>query len=176
MPLSATLDHVGPMAQVGGDAALMFQALGGHRVPGSDAAAGGALCSASRGRISATSSTPTSAAALLARAREALRRGRASGRRLRDRARGVDADVYLHIVLPEASWYHAPLLDRHAASYSPGVRLRLEMGRYVLAEDYVRAMHCVTLLGGASTGRSSGCDALLLPRCRSARRRSAPRR
>ena len=23
--------------------------------------------------------------------------------------------------------------------YSPGVRLRLEMGRYVLAEDYVRA-------------------------------------
>src|SRR5438045_5272130 len=45
------------------------------------------------------------------------------------------ADTYLHIVLPEASWYHAPLLEQHADKYSPGVRLRLEMGRYILAED-----------------------------------------
>ena len=44
--------------------------------------------------------------------------------------------------LPEASWYHAPMLDDLRRRYSPGVRLRLEMGRYVLAEDYVRAMHC----------------------------------
>ena len=30
--------------------------------------------------------------------------------------------------------------SEHAERYSPGVRLRLEMGRYILAEDYVRAM------------------------------------
>ena len=32
------------------------------------------------------------------------------------------------------------MLTEHADQYSPGVRLRLEMGRYILAEDYVRAM------------------------------------
>ena len=65
------------------------------------------------------------------------------------------ADVYLHIVLPEASWYHAPLLESHADKYSPGVRLRLEMGRYILAEDYLRAMHARPVLrtGGGPRAR-----------------------
>ena len=73
------------------------------------------------------------------------------------------ADVYLHIVLPEASWYHAPLLARHADKYSPGVRLRLEMGRYILAEDYVRAMHARAALRRAVDRALEGLDALLLP-------------
>jgi aspartyl-tRNA(Asn)/glutamyl-tRNA(Gln) amidotransferase subunit A len=73
------------------------------------------------------------------------------------------ADVYLHIVLPEASWYHAPLLAAHADGYSPGVRLRLEMGRYVLAEDYVRARHARTVLTKAVDKALEGLDALLLP-------------
>jgi aspartyl-tRNA(Asn)/glutamyl-tRNA(Gln) amidotransferase subunit A len=72
-------------------------------------------------------------------------------------------DVYLHIVLPEASWYHAPLLADHADRYSPGVRLRLEMGRHILAEDYVRARHLQTVLRRAVDDALSGCDALLLP-------------
>jgi aspartyl-tRNA(Asn)/glutamyl-tRNA(Gln) amidotransferase subunit A len=75
----------------------------------------------------------------------------------------LTADVYLHIVLPEASWYHAALLERHAAQYSPGVRLRLEMGRYVLAEDYVRAMHARAALRRAVDRALEGLDALLLP-------------
>jgi aspartyl-tRNA(Asn)/glutamyl-tRNA(Gln) amidotransferase subunit A len=74
-------------------------------------------------------------------------------------------DVYLHIVLPEASRYHAHYLDTYAERYSPGVRIRLEMGRYVLAEDYVRAMRLRRILAADvdwvfSTG---GCDALVLP-------------
>ena len=73
------------------------------------------------------------------------------------------ADVYLHIMLPEASWYHAPLLAAHADKYSPGVRLRLEMGRYVLAEDYVRARHARTVLTKAVDKALEGLDALLLP-------------
>ena len=32
----------------------------------------------------------------------------------------------------------------YAALYSPGVRIRLEMGRYLLAEDYVRALDCAS--------------------------------
>jgi aspartyl-tRNA(Asn)/glutamyl-tRNA(Gln) amidotransferase subunit A len=73
------------------------------------------------------------------------------------------ADVYLHIVLPEASWYHAPLLRSHADKYSPGVRLRLEMGRYILAEDYLRAMHARQVLRRAVDRALEGLDVLLLP-------------
>jgi aspartyl-tRNA(Asn)/glutamyl-tRNA(Gln) amidotransferase subunit A len=73
------------------------------------------------------------------------------------------ADVYLHIVLPEASWYHGPLLEQHADKYSPGVRLRLEMGRYILAEDYARAMHARAELRRAVDHALEGLDALLLP-------------
>jgi aspartyl-tRNA(Asn)/glutamyl-tRNA(Gln) amidotransferase subunit A len=72
-------------------------------------------------------------------------------------------DVYLHICLPEASWYHASLLEAHADRYSPGVRLRLEMGRYILAEDYVRALQLRNVLSGAVDRALLGCDALLLP-------------
>jgi len=73
------------------------------------------------------------------------------------------ADVYLHIVLPEAAWYHGPLLERYADKYSPGVRLRLEMGRYILAEDYLRAMHARTVLRRAVDHALEGLDALCLP-------------
>jgi aspartyl-tRNA(Asn)/glutamyl-tRNA(Gln) amidotransferase subunit A len=73
------------------------------------------------------------------------------------------ADVYLHIVLPEASWYHAPLLAMHADRYCPGVRLRLEMGRYILAEDYLRAVHARSVLTRAVDRALEGLDALLLP-------------
>jgi aspartyl-tRNA(Asn)/glutamyl-tRNA(Gln) amidotransferase subunit A len=72
-------------------------------------------------------------------------------------------DIYLHIVLPEASAWHARTLEAHADRYSPGVRLRLEMGRYVLAEDYVRAMTLRARLGENVDTALDGLDALLLP-------------
>jgi aspartyl-tRNA(Asn)/glutamyl-tRNA(Gln) amidotransferase subunit A len=71
--------------------------------------------------------------------------------------------VYLHICLPEASCYHAGRLAAHADLYSPGVRLRLEMGRYILAEDYVRAMQLRTRLRTDVDRALDRCDALLLP-------------
>jgi aspartyl-tRNA(Asn)/glutamyl-tRNA(Gln) amidotransferase subunit A len=75
----------------------------------------------------------------------------------------ITPDVYLHIVLPEASQYHAPMLATDADRYSPGVRLRLEMGRYVLAEDYVRAMALRRRLMAQVDAPLDGYDALLLP-------------
>jgi len=65
--------------------------------------------------------------------------------------------------LPEASRYHAAMIASHPAGYSPGVRLRLEMGRYVLAEDYVRAMGLRTVLRAGVDRALKGCDGLLLP-------------
>jgi aspartyl-tRNA(Asn)/glutamyl-tRNA(Gln) amidotransferase subunit A len=72
-------------------------------------------------------------------------------------------DVYLHIVLPEAAAYHAPLLESCADRYMPGVRMRLEMARYVLAEDYVRALRLRAALSREVDLALQGCDALLLP-------------
>src|SRR5215212_10111097 len=50
------------------------------------------------------------------------------------------APVYLHIVFADAAAYHATALDAMPERYTPAVRQRLEMSRYVLAEDYVRAL------------------------------------
>jgi aspartyl-tRNA(Asn)/glutamyl-tRNA(Gln) amidotransferase subunit A len=72
-------------------------------------------------------------------------------------------DVYLHIVLPEAAQYHAATLDSHGPDYSPGVRLRLQMGKYVLAEDYVRALRLREHLARSVDAALARCDALLLP-------------
>ena len=35
---------------------------------------------------------------------------------------------------------HAKTLEHRADDYTPNVRLRLETGRYILAEDYLRAL------------------------------------
>ena len=50
------------------------------------------------------------------------------------------AAVYLHLVLADAAAYHAVTLDRRPHAYTANVRLRLEMGRHILAEDYERAL------------------------------------
>ena len=62
------------------------------------------------------------------------------------------APIYLHIVLAEAAEYHARTIDsgRSATRRPSG---RLEMGRYVLAEDYVRAMSGRELLAAKWTRR-----------------------
>jgi aspartyl-tRNA(Asn)/glutamyl-tRNA(Gln) amidotransferase subunit A len=160
VPLSTTCDHVGPMTRTVGDARLMFEVLKGEPVA----------------RIAnpgpRTFGVPTGF--LLERLDVEIRRLLA-GVRARLTAAGhaiaeveiahaeITPDVYLHIVLPEASAYHAPMLARHADKYSPGVRLRLEMGRFILAEDYVRAMQLRQRLTLSVDDALARCDALLLP-------------
>jgi aspartyl-tRNA(Asn)/glutamyl-tRNA(Gln) amidotransferase subunit A len=76
---------------------------------------------------------------------------------------GDIAAVYTHIVLPEAAALHATTLESRPDDYTPNVRARLEIGRYILAEDYVRALRGRELLGrevDAALGDRAG---LLLP-------------
>ena len=75
----------------------------------------------------------------------------------------LTATVYLHIQLPESSAYHAPTLEREPGSYTPAVRLRLEMGRYVLAEDYARATRGRDVLTREVDAALHGLHALMLP-------------
>jgi len=71
--------------------------------------------------------------------------------------------VYTHIALAVGAAYHAATLDSRPECYTPGVRLRLEMGRYILAEDYVRALRGRDVLTHEVNAVLHGRDALLLP-------------
>ena len=73
------------------------------------------------------------------------------------------APVYLHIVLADAAAYHARTLEQIPERYTPPVRLRLEMGRYVLAEDYVRALKGRDRLTREVETALAAHDALVLP-------------
>jgi aspartyl-tRNA(Asn)/glutamyl-tRNA(Gln) amidotransferase subunit A len=164
VPLSATLDHVGPLAGSVADAALMYYAMldGDARLDRLPAASPEPLWLAAPGPYF-LDVLDADVRRLFGATRAALT---SAGHTISDVAIAhADriADVYLHIVLPEATWYHAPLLKDHADKYSPAVRLRLEMGGYVLAEDYLRAMHARLALRRAVDRALEGVDALILP-------------
>lgn len=159
--LSHTLDHPGPLARTVADAGAVFLALAG-RPPAFVAPAERPSVLGVPEAYFCDRLDPEVRAAL-ARARDVLAGSGHTVRRVTIDDAAWTATVYLHIVLPEAAWLHAPTLERYADRYSPGVRLRLEMGRYVLAEDYVRAMFLRSVLTRAVDAALEGCDALLLP-------------
>jgi Asp-tRNA(Asn)/Glu-tRNA(Gln) amidotransferase A subunit family amidase len=73
------------------------------------------------------------------------------------------AAAYLPICLADAAAYHAATLETQPGDYTPGVRARLEAGRYVAAEDYARAMAAQALMRAAVDRALGRCDVLILP-------------
>jgi aspartyl-tRNA(Asn)/glutamyl-tRNA(Gln) amidotransferase subunit A len=73
------------------------------------------------------------------------------------------AAVYLHLVLTDGAAYHAATLERRPEDYTANVRLRLEMGRYVLAEDYARALHGREIIAQEIDRALDGRAALVCP-------------
>lgn len=161
VPLSTTLDHVGPMARTIADTRVLFDAMQGQRAPAPGPRTGPLRFGVPDAYFCDRLDPAVRAA--LARTRTSLvAAGHTVDNVTIDRAAWTP-DVYLHIVLPEASWYHARMVEAHPDGYSPGVRLRLEMGRYILAEDYVRALHLGDLLRAEVDRALAPFDALLLP-------------
>ena len=162
VPLSATMDHVGPICRSVEDAAIVYAALRGEPTSPPDRRdARGIRLGVLRGYFTALLDSHVAHAFDQACARLAD-----AGVVLEDVSlahAGDIAPIYLHIVLAEAAAYHAMTLDSRPDDYTPNVRIRLEMGRYILAQDYVRAMRGRELLIGEVDAALKGRDGLLLP-------------
>jgi aspartyl-tRNA(Asn)/glutamyl-tRNA(Gln) amidotransferase subunit A len=163
VPLSRRLDHVGPLTQSVADACLVYHALlGDARVtPPAPMPIHGLRLAVPRRYFCEMLEDE-----VRARFEGALDRLRAAGAHVDDidinHATDI-APVYLHIVLSDAAAYHATALETMPERYTAPVRLRLEMGRYVLAEDYVRALKGRELLKREVDAALAQHDALVLP-------------
>jgi aspartyl-tRNA(Asn)/glutamyl-tRNA(Gln) amidotransferase subunit A len=163
VPLSDTLDHVGPICRSVADAAIVFDALCGvsPAMPAAPRAVPELRVGVLRGYFTALLD-PQVAHAF----EQTCQRLSDAGVTLDDvdiAHAGDIAPIYLHIVLAEAAAYHAITLENRADDYTPNVRIRLEMGRYILAEDYVRALRGRAVLTQEVDSALAGRDALLLP-------------
>ena len=75
----------------------------------------------------------------------------------------LTAPAYMHISFGEAAAYHARTIESVPHLYTPPVRQRIELARYVLAEDYVRAQEVREALRREVDAALEGCDVLALP-------------
>jgi aspartyl-tRNA(Asn)/glutamyl-tRNA(Gln) amidotransferase subunit A len=164
VPLSRSLDHVGPLGRTVEDAWLLYQAMAGRRPLQHRHKHG---------------TRPRRRLALLAgyflelldsevrhAFESAVTRLKRRGCLIEEAEIAHASDigtVYVNILLPEAAEFHAKTLDTRAGDYTSNVRLRLEMGRRVLAEDYIRAQRGREILRMEVEAALAGRDALILP-------------
>ena len=168
VPLAPSLDHVGPIARSVGDAALLHRIMRDGTLRPDGGGQQGEPPAAPRPRLGiprryfldllepAVEDAFADTVERLARA----------GCRIDDVDIPHAADtgpVYLHTQLAEAAEQHRADLDARPDAYGRGVRLRLELGRYVLAEDYVRAQRGRRILTAEVDAALENRAALLLP-------------
>ena len=165
VPLSRQLDHVGPLAASVADAWLLYNALQEHSGQISDSLEAAPLKGLRFGRLSGY---------LFDRLDAEVERGvldtisclQQRGATIVDvtlpHAEDMAA-IYLHLVFGDAAEYHARTLVSRPQDYTTPVRLRLEMARYVLAEDYIRALRGKAVIAHEVDRALNGVDALVLP-------------
>jgi aspartyl-tRNA(Asn)/glutamyl-tRNA(Gln) amidotransferase subunit A len=162
VPLSRRLDHIGPLARSVADAWLVHRALAGRQAHRPEPAAPASM----RLAVLRPYFCELLDDSVRARFDAALDGMAAAAVGLREasipHARAI-APVYVLLVLADAAAYHGPALDAMPERYTPPVRLRLEAGRYLLAEDYVRALNGQEQLGRDVDAALAGHDALVLP-------------
>jgi aspartyl-tRNA(Asn)/glutamyl-tRNA(Gln) amidotransferase subunit A len=166
VPLSESLDHVGPLARCVADAWLLYLILRGDRsaalwpLPARPDVRGLRLGVPRPYFLDLVDDQ------VRQRFAESLAWLRQAGAETVDVVIPHAAEIgtiYLHTSLPEASAYHASAIEQHPELYTPNVRLRIEMGRYLLAEDYVRAQRGRNVLRAEVDTALAGCDALVMP-------------
>lgn len=163
VPLSTVLDHVGPLCRSVEDASLLHHVMRGVAAPAAIARREPRGLRLGVPRPYFMDLLDAEVAARFERVCDQLRH---EGVVLEDVtiAHAAEAGaIYVHLVLPEAAAYHAPTLDNRPDDYSLNVRLRIEMGRYILAEDYVRALRGRDALIADVDRALDGYDGLFLP-------------
>ncbi len=166
VPLTRSLDHVGPLARSVSDAWLLYVVMRGDPaaarwpLPTRDSVRALTIGVPRRYFFEVLESD------VRARIDEALAGFAANGATLVDveipHAEEI-ATIYLHAQLPEAAAYHATTVAERPDDYTPAVRLRIEMARYVLAEDYIRAQMGRDVLRQEVDRALARCDVLALP-------------
>jgi aspartyl-tRNA(Asn)/glutamyl-tRNA(Gln) amidotransferase subunit A len=163
VPLSRTMDHVGPLTQTVSDAWHVFHALRGDTKVRPLVASG---VERLRFAVPRRYFCDLLDAGVRRAFESAVASLRSAGAMVDDveipSARFIAA-VYVHLGFGDAAPYHAAALDTMPEKYTKPVRLRLEMARYVLAEDYTRALAGREQLRQEVDRALSGYDALVLP-------------
>jgi aspartyl-tRNA(Asn)/glutamyl-tRNA(Gln) amidotransferase subunit A len=162
VPLSHTLDHVGPIARTVADAALLYHALAGlPDVPAQPRSPAGLRIGVLREYFEDLLDAGVRSA--IANAQDRLREAGASLAEVRLPHADAIAAVYLGIVFGEAAAIHGTALDARGDRYQPGVRLRLEAARFELAEDYLRALRAREVTRAEVDQALASCDVLIAP-------------
>jgi aspartyl-tRNA(Asn)/glutamyl-tRNA(Gln) amidotransferase subunit A len=165
VPLSRQLDHVGPLAASVADAWLLYNALQAESEQISDTLDAAQLTGLRFGRFSGYLFDRLDGD-VEDRVRDTIALLQQKGAAVVDVALPHADDmaaIYLHLVFGDAAEYHARTLASRPQDYTTPVRLRLEMARYVLAEDYIRALRGKALITREIDRALDGVDALVLP-------------
>jgi aspartyl-tRNA(Asn)/glutamyl-tRNA(Gln) amidotransferase subunit A len=165
VPLSRQLDHVGPLAASVCDAWTLYNAMlpAGRRVSAlpETAAVKGLRLGVPSGYLFDRLDADVERTILAT-----IEMLRSKGATITDvplpHANDI-ATVYLHLVLADAAEYHARTLESRPQDYTPNVRVRLEMARYVMAEDYIRALRGKAIIATEVDRALHGIDVLVCP-------------
>ncbi|NQW03129.1 MAG: amidase [Acidobacteria bacterium] len=162
VPLSVTLDHVGPLARSVQDAAWLWSVLAGQPIHSIQSVS---LRGLRLGVLGGYFASPVESQVASAFALACDRLGAAGAICTPvtfDEAARI-TDTYVNLVLPEGAQWHAPWLDSRKADYSPTVHDRLQSGRAIPAVAYLRARHERVLMRRAVDALLGSVDALMLP-------------
>jgi len=175
LPLSWSLDHVGPIARTVRDCALTLEAIAGHDPDDPTSAARpvpryGTLLDQAPPDCVIGIVEPADDDEVTPEVRAAVAATAERVRQLGFRCTSVTlphpqtaARALLGILYPEASAYHAPWLRDRADEYAPNTRIRLELGLLLPATLYVRAQQVRRMIGQAYRALFEQVDMLLLP-------------
>jgi len=162
VPLSSTFDHVGPLARSVADAAAVYGVLARRAVrpPAIRPLKGMRLCRLG-GYMEAL--LEPGVRTVYEHTLERLRAGGAVITTVELPHANDIASIYLVVSLAEGAAYHAKTLERCPELYDPSVRLRVEQGRYILAEDYLRALAGCGVIREEVSAALADVEALILP-------------
>jgi aspartyl-tRNA(Asn)/glutamyl-tRNA(Gln) amidotransferase subunit A len=162
VPLSVSLDHVGPLAQNVRDAQAIYNALVAAAPPPPVARP---LDTARIGKLDGYFLEKLDDD-VRARFEEALSRLKDAGASVLDVDLGRLPDIaktYFNVALTEAYAHYAEALAKVPGEFSDSVRSRLELGGKIAREDYVQAQGDRAELRAAIDRALSKCDVLALP-------------